>query len=439
MVEALELAEKVFNRKTGIANALNKVKKYPDEPNLPHFVSVTCDLSPFTDGLAYATNGSGASFDETKAKTKALCEAIERYSQCIYKENEFTKTSYEKIKRKALNPKAIVSFSEKQLKELKGGKFLVGFDEKTVFKWVNGFNLSSNKPTLIPAQLVYYNYKLKEEPAINIPLSTGAALGCSFEETVCKGIYEIVERDAFMISYLNMLPRERVNLEKIENEEIQKFVQIFKDYELMMNVYDITTDMLIYSFVCLILDNKLNFLSVGLKSSLNPIDGILGAIEEAYQTRSVGRRDMETVEKSRIEWLREHSEEISSFFDRCVFWFGKEMMEKLDFWLKSKKEKDGNKLKNLSSGDWKKDLKFLLKVFSEKKMDVLYVDVTTHDVKELGFYVLKVIIPGMQPLHLKEKYKYLGGKRLYEVPYLLGYKKRIVREEELNQLPHPFL
>lgn len=440
--EILKLVEKIINRKTGIASGFSQIKNYPDIPNLPYYIAYTCNISFFTDGWESSSglNGAGASFDEIKAKVKAICESMERYSQAIYKEEKLLSASYEKIKRTALDPRKIVSFSKKQLKKLKNEKGMkFDFDKETIFKWVKGFNLTLNKSIFIPAQLVYCNYKLREEPVINIPLSTGASLGLSLEEAICKGIYEVVERDAFMINYLNRLPREKITLEKIENEEMQKFIQLFKEYELQLKVYDITTDIPIYSFVCIMVDNKLNCFSIGLKTSLNPIGGIIGAIEEAFQGTYNMRNFMEKTDKKRMMWLRKHPEDISTFSDRAISWLGKEQMKNLDFWTKSKEVKDGSKLKNLSSGNWEKDLKFLIKILSEKKMDVIYADVTTPDIKELGFSVVKVIIPGMQPLYLQEKYKYLGGERLYEVPHMLGYKKRMVKENELNPIPHPFL
>ena len=36
-------------------------------------------------------------------------------------------------------------------------------------------------------------------------VTTGLATGQSLEEAIAKGILEVVERDAFMISYLNRL------------------------------------------------------------------------------------------------------------------------------------------------------------------------------------------------------------------------------------------
>jgi ribosomal protein S12 methylthiotransferase accessory factor len=69
---------------------------------------------------------------------------------------------------------------------------------------------------------------------------------------------------------------------------------------------------------------------------------------------------------------------------------------------------------------------------------VIAVDLTTPDVEALGFKVVKVLIPGTQPLDFGVECPHLGGRRLYEAPYRMGYRPRPTRPHELNLVPHPF-
>jgi len=50
--------------------------------------------------------------------------------------------------------------------------------------------------------------------------------------------------------------------------------------------------------------------------------------------------------------------------------------------------------------------------------------------------VVRVIIPGLQPLSFHYRARYLGHPRLYEAPALMGYP--VLREEDLNGWPQPF-
>jgi hypothetical protein len=59
---------------------------------------------------------------------------------------------------------------------------------------------------------------------------------------------------------------------------------------------------------------------------------------------------------------------------------------------------------------------FCVSALAPKGFDVLVVDLTTREVAEVGFRVARVLIPGLQPLHEGHRFRFLGGKRLYQVP-----------------------
>jgi ribosomal protein S12 methylthiotransferase accessory factor len=70
-------------------------------------------------------------------------------------------------------------------------------------------------------------------------------------------------------------------------------------------------------------------------------------------------------------------------------------------------------------------------------MEAIVVDITTEDLRELGFYAVKTLIPEAQPLNFGPA-RYLSGPRLYQVPARLGYTGGLTGEAGLNPLPHPF-
>jgi len=84
------------------------------------------------------------------------------------------------------------------------------------------------------------------------------------------------------------------------------------------------------------------------------------------------------------------------------------------------------------------DLDRCISACAEKNLDVIVVDLTQPDVAELGFTVVKVLVPGLIDINADHNYPLLGGHRLYALPRLLGYTDRDVTEAELNRIPHPF-
>ncbi len=69
-------------------------------------------------------------------------------------------------------------------------------------------------------------------------------------------------------------------------------------------------------------------------------------------------------------------------------------------------------------------------------LDGAWIDVTTPDVEQLGFKVVRTVIPGCQPLDNDHVHRYLGGRRLRSVPIALGYPDLPVGAYNPN--PHPF-
>jgi ribosomal protein S12 methylthiotransferase accessory factor len=287
--------------------------------------------------------------------------------------------------------------------------------------------------------LVYVPYIYgHNEPIIRLPITTGAAAGLNISDALYRGICEVVERDAFIIMYLNELSPPLVDLSSLNDDLIETLLTRFRDANLEAYVYDITTDIPIPAFLCLLIDRTGvgPAISVGAKASLNPEEAILGCIEESQQSRHWLRtlKQDKTVKPPtrKTKW-----ENISNLEQRGLLWSDVSMIPKLSFLLGAKKKSLSGDLHNKKRGRSDK-LKTCLKILRERNQACYYVDVTTLDVEELGLKVVKVIMPKLQPLYLDERFRYWGGSRLRNVPKILGQKKADA-QERLNPIPHPFL
>jgi len=434
--EALENLKKIVDSKTGIVRALVEAARRNDERKIFWYVAWMCNTSQFSDiNVPRFTNG--VSFNKDMAMIQALGEAVERYCLSVYRRTEFPVYSCNELGDQALDLNKVARFSKKQLGNEVFKVFM--FDENTKFRWVKGYSLTQHRDIFIPAQLVYffdYNYDLSrvgDEPIIRFPDTNGSAPWMTLAGAIRHGICEVVERDAMMITWLNKLPRDRVSIENSHNEYIINLCKIYEKYGFELYVYDITTDLPIPTMLSIVIDRSSigPAVVVGTACNLDPEAAIIKSIEDA----KVGP-DL------RDALLRNPNldpNKISPMLAHGLFWWGSDKITNLDFLLKNGKRKEMESLKDLSSNDVTTDLKLMLRTFEEKNIEAAFVDVTTPDIfNELGFSVVKVIIPELHPIHLLEKFKYLGGNRLYQVPMTLGYKDREPREEELNRIPHPF-
>ena len=116
--------------------------------------------------------------------------------------------------------------------------------------------------------------------------------------------------------------------------------------------------------------------------------------------------------------------------DRGLLWSSQEMIKKLDFFLRGKEIPVGK----MPSKEVK-SLDDLVQWFRREGLEIAHVDVTIPELKREGLYVIKVLIPQLQPLYLDDRFPVWTGKRLKEVPRKLGFRPAKV----INKFPHPFL
>jgi len=434
----LNLAWQLINPRIGIIRKLFRASTYDDEPRLFHYAAEICNTTIFSTGGIKEEIVGGTSINEERAKVKAIGEAIERYSLSIYLEEHLIKASYNELgSKQAINPFTVVGPSKNQRRQEKYARFL--FKGYSQFNWVLSHSLFDDSERLVPAQLVYVPYICgHNEPIIRLPITTGAAAGLDISDALYRGICEVVERDAFIITYLNRLSPPLVDLSSLKSDLIGTLLARFDYANLEVYVFNITTDIPIPVFLCLLIDRTGvgPAISVGAKASLNPEEAILGSIEESQQSRH-WLRTLKQGKTIKPQTMKPEWENINNLEQRGLLWSDTSMIRNLSFLLKTKKKSLGGHLSNKRKGKNDK-LKTCMKILRERNQACYYVDVTTLDVEELGLKVLKVIVPDLQPLYLDERFRYWGGSRLRNVPETLGYK-RAGTQKRLNPIPHPFL
>jgi len=423
----IEKGSQFINDNPEIIRGIYKEISYNDEPKFYGYGIYFNDK--YSNGDNEDAVAAGVSFDKEKALAKVLGETVERYSLSANNSEAFVFESFSKLnslRNQALDPKSLIPFSHKE-------SFTTGLDDKKLH-WVQGKFLISGKKVLTPAQLVYVPYSYhNSEPLLRFSISTGAAAGMSLDDALYRGICEVVERDAFMIAYLNKISSPKIDLLSIKDKTIYDIVNMFKRYKLELFILDLTTDLQIPVFAAITLDRTGigPAVSVGIKAGLNIKDAIIGAIEESLMVRT---------------WIRDkfiysepnykRGKEIITIDDRAHFWLPVNSIRYLNFWLKGK---NFRKIEIKNPKYSQSNLRKATKLLKDRKIEVIYVDITDKKVKKYGFAVVKVIIPQLQPLYLDERYPYLGGTRLFQAPVKMKVLKKANTESHLNKIPHPFL
>lgn len=398
--------------------------QYYDEPKLWSFSARINGKQIKHDGGEFEAQASGFSFfSKQEAILKCLMESVERCCNFL-----FFKSSISCVDTtKHLHSKAINFYLYK--------KFGNNSDNNVKFRWTTCESLSDDSHLLVPCQSVWFSYPhISKESIVYPAISTGVAAGACLSAAILRGLLEVVERDAFVIYYLQKLPAPRIRLDLIKNIQVKQMVEMIKGYKMEIICFDISTDLEIPVMMSIVLDRTGvgKAVSVGLKSDLNPIKAIIGSMEESFHTRKWIRNEHE---KRQTPITINDFSKNSDMVARGLLWYSVDSINRLDFWLNNKQTKIvKEESKPTSSGD---QLQRVIQSLSKCGYTAYWKNLMVLQFKNLNIYVAKSIIPGLQPLYLNERYRLAVSDRMYIVPKKLGFHVR--NESQLNTFPHPFL
>lgn len=410
----------------GIIRFFGKEKDYfSDEP---HFTSYRAEISPTNNyshgGYKTVKAEGGRSIYPDKAMVGAIFEAIERYCLSIYKVDSLIYSSYQELVQSGFliqDPLIFVSNEKKHLKV---------YHEKKMM-WTTAWSTRFGKEILIPAQCVYLPYNFQYgEPILRDPITTGASAGLSLGKAILRGLLEVIERDSTMIVHYKEINCKEIELHKV-SDVLKTIINSLKRYNLDFKLYDYSLDIPVPVIVCKIIDKSGigPTCTVGSKASFDLESAIIGAILEAGCLRVGIRGVMKEARQEALSVINDFSK-LDTANKRSFLWSQPEMLKYLDY-------QDITKEKSNRFEDWdginEERVKNFINIVLEKGRDIIIKDVTTSDIESYGAKVVKVIVPGLQPMHLFEPEKNFSS-RLLEY----GCNGNHTPIDTLNKIPHPF-
>src|SRR5581483_5813617 len=121
----------------------------------------------------------------------------------------------------------------------------------TPIAWAQAESLTYKRERLVPACLVYLcspeTFMKEGARLLSVAISTGAACARSHAEALIKGICEVVERDAYIITWRNRLPRPHLRIDP-QSAIYSLFNERFARPGLEFNLVYTTLDLSIASF-----------------------------------------------------------------------------------------------------------------------------------------------------------------------------------------------
>lgn len=381
--------------------------------------------------------GHAAGNDAEETISKALGEFLERYSATLVDPAPCRRASIADLERdgsRFLDPRTLCRFSAEQLDRVERFRY----DDETPLHWTDGTELLSGTPHLMPAQLAQYPFRwtVPDEPILNPPTSNGMAGHFSRDAAILAGLKELIQRDAFLIYWLNTLTPHRIEVAGIQDARFQKLVAYARAHKTELYFLDLRTDLPVPTAVCIAVAHTKDgpIATVGAGNGKTALEALERSYFEAVPALSLSAVPP-AIDPASPDYVP-FSEAGIGKIERITLWRGEAWLKRLAFWLDAPWEPfemfAGGFQQHRST---RAELESLMDVFSRLGPGYeIYVHTMRNPIIDrLGYHVVQVRVPKLVPMYLSEHQAPLDADRLASVPRALG-----LVPGERNLFPHPF-
>jgi ribosomal protein S12 methylthiotransferase accessory factor len=409
-------------RGAGLPLHWQRVAAEPDDPRI-HMVHVR---------LGERGEGFGADgFCEATALRKATAEAVERY---VSLERPLPASRLRRgspaVNGDGLSLDSLAGYTSRLRLDRPNRLQWTGAHE---FHWIEGFSLTAQRPRWVPAQLVAARgpetVDLNGEPELRPRVTTGTAAHADRSAAILHGLLEVIERDAFMLTWLCRVSAGLLELDRCGEGRLLELCERFAAARLEARAVVLKTDVPV-GVVLGILRDPTGIgpaVAVGAAARADMGEAAVAALTEAFATWRVARRlqrEGRTVPEENA-MLDHHT--------RLLWWAEPERSKELGWLLNGPRVEVPARPPAPAAPEI--ELERLVAWFRQAGEDVIVVDLTDEALaSQFGHHVVSVVVPGFHPLHLREDRPALWSRRLERAIAELG----LPTPPALNPLPHPF-
>jgi ribosomal protein S12 methylthiotransferase accessory factor len=429
--EARRLAAALVSSRVGLVTELAAQQRGPEEPVPPYLYTATLAHFDFRGAPRRERLNAGKGRTEAEARLSALGEAVERYSAYHW---DPTRVWTGATEDGAITPADCVLYSEAQYE---AGLRYHRWSAQSEISWMRGVELPSGAPVAVPAGLVYLVGALpRAEDHVTAITSNGLAAGPDLTRAILGGLYELVERDALMITWMNRLPATAI--ESPENGcYAASVVRHYRRFDVAVRLFRLATDQVPHVILA-VADNPPGdgpARVIGMGCDIDPVAAVDKAVFEMCQARpSEAVRFRETDPGARLA----RYEDVHDIDDHPGFHSLRAHAGEFDFLSASGQRVELGALDRSGAREGEPALQAVVEGLRRSGARVAYAEITAPDVASVGgMHVVRAFATGLQPIHFGFGEGRFGGRRLFEAPLAWGLAQRCLSEGELNACPHP--
>lgn len=358
-------------------------------------------------GHTHREGGYGRASSFAASEVPALLEGVERVLGGHRQPSaQVVRSSYEALGDRALDPRSLAGHVPEAYD--RADSPFRRFDPAAEMDWVEGWWLSHDRPVLVPAQVVYWHENAGDD-ALLYESSNGCAVGGSIEEAALHGYFEVVERDAFLLTWYGRLRLREIDISG-EHSFAETLLRVERD-GLRLRVLDATSDLGVPTAIAIVtapdeLVRAGRAPAFALAAGAHPsgIRAIAAAIEECVTNALMYPKWVSMRESVRVDHYRPmlDDHELVRVLDDHTGMHGLPEARGLWGFLDDPSGRvsldEFTARGRLAPEDVTAELRHHVDVASRADVTVLAVDQSAPHLRGIGVFAVKVIAPGTLPM-----------------------------------------
>ena len=415
--EYTKLIKQWTNERTGIIQYLTTEPPDPANFKFVWTSAATLRRSRSTKKQTFKTTGFGVGVSSVEATMKAVAEALELHAASQCSEDDLLYSCAGTLSEDFVDPRQLYLYDRAQYKKVDFP--FERFHSRSRIAWTRGQWLDTGGKVWLPAFLTYFGANPSLNQSFAQVTTSGLATGTGLKDASMRAVCELIERDAFMITWLAQVPTRRVIPDCID-EITRVLINEFENLGLEMRLYLLSVGVDLPVVLCLILgDGKIwPGGTVGLGAHADPVFATRKAILEQALMGPALRREMLSG-KSRIP------RRVRTTLDHALYYATKRRARAFHFL-------DAENLEPVLLSELAQPEAISLDLYTRRLRDagvrIAIKDLTPPDVAaESPFRVVRALGTNLQPLHFGFGMSRAASPRL----------RCFAKKDGLNSNPHP--
>ncbi len=316
-----------------------------------------------------SVRGYGKGITQAAALASALGEALEQYAARHVPRSALLRAPFSEVVSQAFDPRWLCLYSSRQYRN--PGFPFTPFDAGRPMLWTPGRWLDTQEAVLLPAAATYLSCALEREDALSQTTSNGLAAGVNLHDAASRAALELYERGEFLRAWLTREPGTVVNVDSL-GPEYALLVEAMQSRAALTEIYLISSDPFVA--VCMARGDgrKWPGTTLGLGAGWSARDAAHKAILEHGQTGP----GLARIWRNRERPIPASPKEIRTLQDHALYYCDPAHSAEFEF-LRAGAEAPP----------------------AERDVRIAIADLTTPDLQDSPFRVVRAIARGLQPIH----------------------------------------